>query len=39
MKHVAHMEEDRNVYVFWWGMVRETDNLKDLSTDGSIILK
>jgi len=27
------------VYQFWWGILKEEENMKDLSLDGNIVLK
>jgi hypothetical protein len=37
--HVAHIEEGRGAYRFWWGNVVERDHLEDPGIDGRIILK
>jgi hypothetical protein len=37
--HVACMGDRRGAYRVWWGDLKETDHLKDLSIDGRIILK
>jgi hypothetical protein len=35
-----HVWETEKVYTgFWWGNLKERDNLKDLGVDGTIILK
>jgi hypothetical protein len=33
------MAARRGAYKFWWGILRETDHLKDPGIDGRIILK
>jgi len=37
--HVARMWEERGVYMFWWGNMRERDHLGDPGVDGRIILR
>jgi len=37
--HVVHMGERRGVYRFWWGNLRERDQLGDPGIDGRIILR
>jgi len=36
---LARMGERRGVYRYWWGNLRERDNLGDPSVDGRIILR
>ena len=36
--HVARMGRGEACTVFWWGNLRERDNLEDLSVDGIVIL-
>jgi len=37
--HIARMGERRGVYRFWWGNLRERDDLGDPGVNGSIILR
>jgi hypothetical protein len=33
MEHVACMEKKRNALKFWWGKLKEREQLEDLGTD------
>jgi hypothetical protein len=37
--HVVRWGRGKVYIGFWWGNIRERDNLKDLGIDGRIILK
>jgi hypothetical protein len=37
--HVARMGEERGMYRFWWGNLRERDHWGDPGVDGRIILR
>ena len=37
--HVARMGKRRAVYRFWWGNLRERDQLGDPGVDGRVILR
>ena len=37
--NVAHMEDRRHAHRFWWGDLRERNNLENLGGDETIILK
>jgi len=37
-EHVARIWDRSGVYRFWWGNLKERDQLEDLGIDGRIIL-
>lgn len=39
MEHVAYMEKKRNTLKFWWGKLKEREQLEDLDTDERITLR
>jgi uncharacterized protein YjcR len=38
-EQVAHMEESRDAYRFWWKNLKERDHLEHPGVDGNILLK
>jgi hypothetical protein len=36
LRHIARMGESGSVYRFWWGHLREGENLEDPGVDGRI---